>query len=133
MSLPAPFCKLLVGFGSTNKTAIPYASPHLRLSLCSCYVFLYSVFPPLSGISDRKCPISPPPLLSRYNGSLVTHFFRKISRPMNWPGRVHCSSHSLSNVNFLLLPLISTHFLTRKKGVQSLKNSFDTPVSLSNH
>ena len=43
---------------------------------CSCYFTL-------SGISGRNYPFFPPPFLSGYKESLVTHFFHVMIRPMS--------------------------------------------------
>ena len=47
-----------------------------------------------SGISGRNY-LFPPPLLSDYNRSPVTYFFRAMTWPLSCQGGLHCSSHPL--------------------------------------
>ena len=83
---PAPFCTLFAGLGSTIKSAI--------LLLFSYYLTLVLSSPPcpplhlfsylkLCGRSGRNCLLSP--VLSGYNGSPDTRFYRETTRLMSWP------------------------------------------------
>ena len=111
----APFCKLFVGLGSTDKTATSF-----RLLLYPCYAFFSFVIPRLHTLTYlAETPFF---LLSGYNGSTVTHFFRRLT----WPGLVRCSSHPLSHVS--LSPLIFIVLFFRTGGILSTK-FFETQVS----
>ena len=75
-----------------------------------------------SGISGRSY-LFPPPLLSDYNRSPVTYFFRAMTWPLSCQGGLHCSSHPLSYVVALFLPLVSTLFFSWTGGLLSHQNS----------
>ena len=81
---PAPFCTLLAGLGSTNKSVIflPFSS-YLTLVLSSppCPLLHLSSFLKLSG---RNCLLFPS-VLSHHNGSPDTRFSRGTTRLMSWP------------------------------------------------
>ena len=82
---PAPFCTLFAGLGSTNKSAIFLLfSYNLTLVLSSppCPLFHLSSYLKLCGRSGRNCLLSPP-VLSDYNGSPDTHFYRETTRLMS--------------------------------------------------
>ena len=84
---PAPLCKLSVGFGSTNKSAISFLfffSPTLALSLSLCPCLRHCFYLKLSNTSGRNCLLSPL-LLSGCNGSPDTRFSRKATRLISWP------------------------------------------------
>ena len=94
---PAPFCKLSASMDSTNKSA---SSPPLRLSLCSCYFFLSSIFPsiPHSLLHLARTILSFLLFVSDSNGSSEpNHFFRAMIRLMSWLDEVNCFSHLLSH------------------------------------
>ena len=118
----APFCTLFAGLGSINKSAIFLLFSSyliLILSSSSCPLLRLSCYLNLSG---RNCPLSPP-VLSGYNGSSDTCFFRETAQLMSWPdGERHlCPLQFL--VVFFLLPLGSTHHFSQTGGVLSHQNS----------
>ena len=76
---PAPFCKLFASLGSTSKSA---TSTPISLSFCPRHPVLS--FLKLCGRSGRNCLISLP-VLSGYNESPDTRFFRATTRLMIWP------------------------------------------------
>ena len=81
---PAPFCTLFAGLGGTNKSAISLLfSYYLTLVLSSppCPLLHLSFYLKLCGRSGRNCPLSP--VLSGYNGSQDTHFYRGTTRLMS--------------------------------------------------
>ena len=81
---PAPFCTLFAGLGSTNKSAIFLLfSYYLTLVLSSppCPLLHLSSYLKLCGRSGRNCLLSP--VLSGYNGSPDTDFYRGTTRLMN--------------------------------------------------
>ena len=68
---PAPFCKLLAGLGSTNKSATSHFSSFyltLALSFPPCPLLHLSFYLNLFGRSGRNCFLSRN-ILSGYNGS----------------------------------------------------------------
>ena len=77
---PEPICTLFADLGSTNKSAISLLfSSYLTLAMSSPPSFLlpqtlWQIWQELS-----------PPVLSGYNGSLNTRFFRGTTRLMSWP------------------------------------------------
>ena len=91
---PAPFCTLFAGFGRTNKSAIFFLfSFYLTLVLSSppCPLLHLSSYLKLCGRSGRNCLLCPP-VLSGYDGSLDTHFYRGTTRLMSWPdGSATCA------------------------------------------
>ena len=113
----APFCMLLAGLGTTNITApsLSFSSRTLILSLLRFLLLRPSFYFTLSDISDENYPFPLPLLLSGYRGFPVNYFSRKMTLLISWPDRVHCSSHPLSRVVFLLLPLVSTLFSDWKR------------------
>ena len=111
---PAPSCKLFAGLGSAIE--ITTFSSFLRLWLAARYAFFPSIF---SSFSHSGVYLFPLFLLLGYNGSKVTRFSRRITRPMNWLGRVRCSSHPLSHAASLLL----YSFFSRTEGALLHLNS----------
>ena len=90
----APFCTLFAGLGSINKSAIFLLFSSyliLVLSSSSCSLLHLSCYFNLSG---RNCLLSPP-VLSGYNGSLDTCFFRETAQLMSWPDRERDLCNSL--------------------------------------
>ena len=82
---PAPFCTLFASLGSTNKSAISLLfSSYLTLVLSSppCLFLHLSCYLKLCGRSGRNCLLSPS-VLSGYNRSPDTHFFRGTTRLMS--------------------------------------------------
>ena len=117
---PAPFCTLLAGLGSTNKSAISLLFSYLTLVLSSPPSLLL----PLSSylkLSGRN--FLPSPVLTDYNGSPDTRFSRGTTRLMSWPDgeRYMCPPQPL--VVSLLLSLVFTLLLSRTGGVLSHLNS----------
>ena len=91
------------------------------LATFSCFTFFFNLIH--SGISGRKYLFfAPSPLLSGYNGFPVIYSCRKMTQKMNWSGKVHCSSHSLSHVVSLLLTLVSTLWFSRTRGALSYQS-----------
>ena len=122
---PAPYCTLLAGLGSTNKSAISLLfSYYLTLVLSSppCSLLHLSSYLKLCGRSGRNCVLSPS-VLSDYNGSPDTRFSRGTTRLMSWPDVVRCLRPPQSLVVSLLLPLVSTLVLSRTGGVLSHRSS----------
>ena len=73
---PAPFCMLLAGLGSTNKSSISLLFSYcltLVLSSPPCPLLHRSSYLKLCGRSGRNCLLSPS-VLSDYNGSPDTRF-----------------------------------------------------------
>ena len=118
---PAPFCTLLAGLGSTNKSATsPLFSYYLTLVLSSppCPPLHLSSYLKLCGRSGRNCLLSLS-VLSGYNGSLDTSFSRGTTRPMSWPDGVRYLRPPQSLLVSLLLPLV----FSRTGGVLSHRSS----------
>ena len=109
---PAPFCTLFAGLGSTNKSA------SCLLLLSDFRSVLSSIFP-FTLISVRNCFLSSP-VLSGYNGSLDTRFFRTTTRLMSWPNGSATRSPSNPLWSLSLIPRI--HFF-RTGGVLFYLNS----------
>ena len=122
---PAPFCTLFAGLGSTKKPSTSLLfSNYLTLVLSSplgplLHLFFYLK---LSDRSSRNCPLSPP-VVSGYNGSSNTRFFRGTTRLMRWPDGERYLRPLQSLVVSLLLSLVSTPFFSRTGGVMSHLNS----------
>ena len=118
-----PFCTLLAGLGSTNKSAISLLFSYLTLTLSSPpYPFLHlSSYLKLCGKCDRNCLLSPP-VLSGYNGSLDTCFFRRTTRLVSGPDGERYLRPLLSLV-VSLLSLVSTLVFTWTGRVLSHQNS----------
>ena len=97
------FCKIFAGFGSTNKTATCCLfSSHQSLALAlSHFPFLRSSF--YLTLSGKNHLFSSSPLLSGCNTSMVTQFFRGMTRQISWPGGVRYSGHSFS---YAISPLL---------------------------
>ena len=116
---PAPLCKLFVGLGSTIKSATSFLfSPYLTLALSS----------PLCSLLDlsfylKLCQKLFSPVLSGYNGSPDTCFFRTTTRLMSWPERERNLCPQQCLVVTLLLSLVSTFLFSRTGGVLSHLNS----------
>ena len=122
---PAPLCTLFAGLGSTNKSAISLLfSYYLTLVLSSppCSLLHFSSYLKLCDRSGRNCHLSPP-VLSGYNGSPDTRFFRGTTWLMSWPDGERYLRPLLSLVVLLLLPLVSALVLSRTGGVLSHRNS----------
>ena len=84
---PGPFCLLLAGLGSTNKSAISLLfSFYLTLVLSSppCPLLHFFSYLKLCGKSGRNCSFFPP-VLSDYNGSPDTRFSQEKPWLMSWP------------------------------------------------
>ena len=114
----APFCKLFVGLGSTNKSAISLLfSFYLILALSSppCPLLHLSFYINLSG---RDCLLSPA-VLSGCNGSPDTRFSRGTTRLMSRPDGERYLRSLQSLVVSLLLSLVSTLVFSRTGGVLS--------------
>ena len=115
---PAPFSILFAGLGSTNKSAISI--------LFSFYLTLVLSSPPYSllhlsfyvNLSGKNCLFSPP-VLSGYNGSPDTRFFRGATRLMSWPDGERYLSPLQSLVVSLPFSLVSTLVFSRIGGVLS--------------
>ena len=112
----ATFCKLFVGLGSTNKSAIFLFLSDSRYPVHSCFSFYLK-------LSGRNRLLSP--LLSGYNGSPNTYFSRKTSRLISWPDRKLCSYPLQSLIVALLLTLLSTFIFSRTGSVLSHLNSWE--------
>ena len=96
---PTPFCKLFVGLGSTNKSAISFSfTSYLTLALPSppCLLLHLSFYFNLSGRSGRNCLLSPP-VLSGCNETPDIRFSLETTRLMSWPDeeRYSCPLQSL--------------------------------------
>ena len=101
-------------FFSSYLTLVLSSPPYPLLHL-SFYLNLY-------GRSGRNCLLSPP-VLSGYNGSPDTRFFRATTRLISWPQGERYSCLLQSLVVSLLLSLVSTPIFSRSKGVLSHRNS----------
>ena len=121
---PASFCTLFAGVGTTNKSAISLLfSSCLTLVLSSppCPLLHLSFYLKLCGRSGRNCLFSP--ILSGYNESSDTRFYRGTTRLMSWPDGKRYLRPPQSLVISLLLSLVSTLVLSRTGGVLSRLNS----------
>ena len=131
-SVPFPFgkggsslCWLFAGHGSTNKSAISllfFSYLTLILSSPLCPVLHLSFYLNLCSRSGRNCPLSPP-VLSSYNGSPDTRFYRRTTRLMSWPDGERYSCPLQSLVVSLLFSLEYTLLFSRIGGVLSHLNS----------
>ena len=101
-----------------------FFSYYLTLVLSSppCPLLHLSFYLKLCGRSGRNCLVSRP-VLSDYNGSPDTCFFRGTTRLMNWPDGERYLRPPQSLEVSLLLPLVSTLVLSRTGGVLSRLNS----------
>ena len=121
---PAPFCTLLAGLDSTNKSAIHLLfSYYLPLVLFSppCPLLHLCFFLKLCDRSSRNC-LPSLPVLSDYNGSPDTRFFRGTMRLMRWPDWERYLRPPQPLVVSLLLSLVSTLVFSRTGGVLSHQN-----------
>ena len=121
---PAPFCTLFAGLGNTNKSAISllfFSCLTLVLSSPPCPLLHLSCYLKLCGRSGRNCPFSPP-VLSGYNGSPDTRFYRGTTQLMSLPDGERCLRPPQSLVVSLLLSLVSTLVFSRTGGVLSLQS-----------
>ena len=121
---PAPFCTLFAGLGNTNKSAIFLLfSSYLTLVLSSppCPLLLFSYLK-LCGRSGRNCILSPP-VLSGYNGSPDTRFYRGTTRLTSLPNSKRYLHPPQFLVVSLLSSLVSTLVFSRTGGVLSHLNS----------
>ena len=118
---PAPFCTLFAGLGNTIKSAIFLLFCCLTLVLSSppCSLLHLSSYLKLCGRSGRNCPSSPP-VLSGYNGSPDTSFFRGTTQLISLPDGERCLRPPQSLVVSLIS--ISTLVLSRTGGVPSLQS-----------
>ena len=119
---PASLSKLFPGLGIINKSAtflLFSYSITLVLSSSCCSLLRLSCFLNLSG---RNCLLSPP-VLSGYNGSSDTCFFRETTQLMSWPDGEGYSCPLQFFVVFFLLSLVSTYHFSRTGGVLSHLNS----------
>ena len=121
---PAPFCTLFAGLSSTNKSASSLLFYYLTLVRFSppCPLLYLSSYLKLCGRSVRNGLLSLR-VLSGYNGSPDTHFYRETTRLMSWPGGERYLRPPLSLVVSLLLSLVSTLVLSWTGGVLSHLNS----------
>ena len=99
-------------------------SSYLTLVLSSppCLLLHLSSYLKLCGRSGRNCLLSPP-VLSGYNGSPDTRFFRGTTRLMSLPDGVRYLRPPQSLVVSLLLSLVSTLVSSRTGDVLSLRSS----------
>ena len=120
---PAPFCTLFAGLGSTNKCATSLLFYYLTLVLSTppCPLLHLSCYLKLCDRSGRNCLLSPP-VLSGYNGSPDTHFYRGTRRLISWPDELRYLRPPLSLVVSLLLSFVSTLVFSRTGGVRSHLN-----------
>ena len=105
----APFCTILAGLGSTNKSAVSLLFYYLTLVLFSspCPLLHLSFYLKLCGRSGRNGLLSPP-VLSGYNGSPGTRFSQETTRLRSWPDGERYLRPLQSPVVSLLLSLVST-------------------------
>ena len=116
--MPAKFCKLSTGLGSTNKFAISlFVSSSQALTLS--YPTFYSK---PSGRCGRNFLLFSP-LRSSYKWSPETYFFRETMQLMRWPDGVRYCWLLQSFVVSLLLPVVSTLLFSRAEVVTSHRNS----------
>ena len=125
---PAPFCTLFAGLGSTNKSAISLLFYYLTLVLSSppCPLLHLSFHLKLCGRSGRNCLLSPP-ILSDYNGSPGTRFYRRMMRQLSWSDRERYLL-PLQSLVFFLLSLVSTLVFSRTGRCTISSKFFDTQV-----
>ena len=117
---PAPFCRVFAGLGSTIKSAISLLFSYyltLVLSPPPCPLLHLFSYLKLCGRSGRNCLLSPP-VLSGYNGSPDTRFYRETTRLMSLPDGKRCLRLPQSLVVSLLLSLV----LSRTGSVLSLQS-----------
>ena len=121
---PVPFCTLFAGLGSTNQSAISLLfSSCLTLVLSSppCPLLHLSSYLKLCGRSGRSCLLSLS-ILSGYNGSTDTRFYRGTTRPISLPDGERCLRPPQSLAVSLLLSVVSTLVFSRTGGVLSLRS-----------
>ena len=121
----APFCTLFADLGSTNKSATSLLfSCYLTLVLSSppCPLLHLSSYLKLCGRCGRNCLFSPS-VLSDYNGSPNTRFFRGTTRLTSWPDGERYLRPPQSLVVCLLSSLVFTLLFSRTRGVLSHQNS----------
>ena len=109
---------------SAAPTSLPFFfSYYLTLVLSSppCPLLRLSSYLKLCGRSGRNCLLSP--VLSDYNGSPDTRFYRGTTRLMSLPDGECYLRPPLSLVVSLLLSLVSTLVLSRTGGIMSHLNS----------
>ena len=123
---PAPFCTLVAGLGSTNKSAI-----FLLFSFCLTLVLssppsfllsqtLWQIWQELSSLSL--------PVVLDCNGSPDTRFSRETTRLMSWPDGERYLRPLQCLVVSLLLSLVSTLVLSRNWRRTVSSKLFDTQV-----
>ena len=118
---PVPLCMLFADLGSTNKSAISLLfSYYLTLVLSSlpCLLLHLSYCLKLCGRYGRNCLLSLS-VLSGYNGSPDTHFYRETTRLMSLPDGLCYLRPLLSLVVSLLLSVVFTLILSPTGGVLS--------------
>ena len=104
--------------GSTNECAISL------LLLSDSRSALSSIFPIISNfVADLAGTVFSLPILSGYNGSPDTRFYRGTTRLMSWPDGERYLRPLLSLVVSLLLSLVSTLVFSRTGGVLSHRSS----------
>ena len=118
---PAPFCTLVAGLGSTNKSAISllfFSCLILVLFSPPCPLLHLSCYLKLCGRSGRNCLLSA--FFSiRLQWVLGHLFLQGTTRLMSWPDGERYLRPLLSLVVTLLLSLVSTLVLSRTGGVLS--------------
>ena len=118
---PASLSKLFAGLCIISKSAtfLLFSSyMTLALSPSFCSLLRLSCYLNLSG---RNCLLSP--VLSGYNGSPDTCFFRGTMQLISWPdGESYLCSLQFF-VIFFLLSLVSTYHVSRTRGILSYLNS----------
>ena len=103
---PGLFFKLSAGLGSTHKPdtflLLLSGAPSVLATFFSLLFYLA-----FCGTSGRNYFFSLFVVLSVYNGSPVTSFFRAMTRPMSWPDEMQCPNHlQFHVVSYLSYPLI---------------------------
>ena len=120
-SFSAEVCAILHAVcWSRQHQQVCHFSYYLTLVLSSppCPLLHLSSYLKLCVRSGMNCLLSPP-VLSGYNGSPDTHFYRGTTRLMSWPDGEHYLRPPQSLVVSFLLSLVSTLVLSRTGGVLS--------------
>ena len=97
-----------------------FSTPIIWLSLCR--LLHLSFYLKLFGKSGRNC-LPSAAVLSGYNGSLGTRFYRVTTRLMSWPDGERYLRPLQSLVVTFLLSLVFTLFISRTGGVPAHRNS----------
>ena len=108
--------------GGTIKTATsrPFFSQTLAVSLLN-FPFYFSISHSLAYLAGTVL------FLFLHNQAAVDP--KSFIPSRRWPGGVHCSSHSLTQVISLFSPLVSTLLFSRTGSEFSQQNSFDADIS----